>query len=266
MSPSLRFGKDFTRLSASSRLTFSLAGRSSLIFTTFLSGFILPSAGDYRRAAPAWQGLGGAASSPAVRAVARILFVLAGGEESFARVQAEGAGAEGYVALRVGYLDARLAEEAGDSVVDVAPDGRVSARPVRPDEQAELEVVVAEVEELHARLRLFEQELHALGRAQERVPDELGVRVRRDADGDGDARAALAESPVEEVLVDYLRVGHDGGDVVVRHDDGRAEVYAADAALGELAVGAGYGYVVAYAHGPLEEDYEARGDVARDEL
>src|SRR5215213_3130494 len=50
------------------------------------------------------------------------LRVAVGGEETFARVEAEGAGAQVYVALRVGYLDAGLAEEAGDVVVDVALD------------------------------------------------------------------------------------------------------------------------------------------------
>src|SRR4051794_15417343 len=53
------------------------------------------------------------------------LSVLARGEEAFARVEAERAGAEGYVALRVGYHDAGLAEEAGDVVVDVAAYGDV---------------------------------------------------------------------------------------------------------------------------------------------
>src|SRR5215212_2944800 len=67
--------------------------------------------------------------------------VVTSGEESRARVEAERAGAQVDVALRVGYLDAGLAEEARDPVVDVALDGGVAARPVRPDEEAELEVV-----------------------------------------------------------------------------------------------------------------------------
>src|SRR5215212_2169106 len=113
------------------------------------------------------------------------------GDELFAPVEARRAAADVDVALRVRYLDTLLFEEAVDLVADGALDDEVAARLVRPDEQAEVERGVGELRELHGRLRLFEDELDALGGAQQHPGDVVGVGVRRDADGDTDAHAAL---------------------------------------------------------------------------
>src|SRR2546421_11759540 len=178
--------------------------------------------------------------TPSIAADARrVPFFISRSEQAGLRLEAQRAAAQGDVALRVGNLDALFEEEAADVVIDGALDDEVAARAVCPDEEAEVERVVAELCELYARLRLFEEELHALGGAKERARDVFGVRVVGDADGDADARAALAVRPVEEVLVDELRVGDDGGDVVVGHHDRGAQIYAAHTALGGLAVGAG---------------------------
>src|SRR5207253_4082658 len=111
-------------------------------------------------------------------------------------------------------------EEAVNPVADGALDDEVAARLVRPEEEAEVERGVAELHELHGRFWLFEDELDALGRAQKGLGDVLGVGVIGDADRDIYADAPLTVvRPVEEVLVDDLRVWNDGSDVVVGHND-----------------------------------------------
>src|SRR5215204_598405 len=85
------------------------------------------------------------------------------------------AGANVDVTLRVGDFDALFFEEAVNPVAQRTLDEEVAARLVRPGEQAEVERGVGEVHELHRRLRLFEEELNALGSAQQRLGDVVGV-------------------------------------------------------------------------------------------
>ena len=97
-------------------------------------------------------------------------------------------------------MNVALAEELRDAVVDVTAKLHVTAWLVGPYQQTKIQRVVAEVEKLYTRRRISQHIRHTLRRFDQRVTNELNVRIIVNANGDSDPRGRISVRPVDHAL------------------------------------------------------------------
>src|SRR6185369_12134318 len=104
-----------------------------------------------------------------------------------------------------------LPKQLSNPVVDVTANLHMTSRLVCPNEETEIQRIVAKLEKLHIRLGVAQNIGHVLRRFDERISHELNVGIVRHSDRYRDARAWIAIRPVYHSLAHQFRIRHDDG-------------------------------------------------------
>ena len=118
-----------------------------------------------------------------------------------------------------------------------------------------------EAHEVHVGRRVLEHLGTSCRDAEQHLPHVLDVGPVRHADRQAQAQLRIAVRPVHDPTRDELGVGHDDRDVVAGHDLRRAHVDRPD-----VTVDVTDGHLITHGDGTLDQQDEARDEVAREVL